>query len=187
MELFSGKLLLLHPVHDKDQLFLPCAYGYATTIRNAQGASLDAVVLFFDHSHPPERGYGYVGASRCKSKAGLYFYGRLRRTDWLPVGDGAVGEALERTSLSQSSPEVSDHESESEGEGLLARLSLAEARAVYGDEVPEEVPDDEEFYGDLAEDLDHDYESDDENCLLHNLDQGCPPEWLCLFEQVEDE
>ncbi len=93
---------------------MPCAYGYATTIRKAQGASLDAVVLFFDYRNPPERGYCYAGASRCKSKAGLYFYGRLRRTEWLPVGDGAIGEALDRTNLPQSSPEGSDHESESE-------------------------------------------------------------------------
>ena len=41
--------------------FLPCAYGYATTIRRAQGASLDYVCLYFDADFPPDRGYGYVG------------------------------------------------------------------------------------------------------------------------------
>ena len=65
--------------------FLPCTYGYATTIRRAQGASLHHVCLYFDAPFPPDRGYGYVGASRCRSAAGLYYFKRLRRTDWLPI------------------------------------------------------------------------------------------------------
>ena len=65
--------------------FLPCTYGYATTIRKAQGASLDYVCLYFDARFPPDRGYGYVGASRCRNAAGLYYFKRLRRTDWLPI------------------------------------------------------------------------------------------------------
>ena len=108
VELTNGKLCLLHPVSDGNKTFLPCAYGYATTIRKAQGASLEAVVLFFDHCYPPERGYGYVGASRAKWKAGLFFYGRLRRTDWLPVGPGAIGEQEERQDSSKSSASGSE-------------------------------------------------------------------------------
>ena len=110
VELASGKLCLLHPVTIGEKTFLPCAYGYATTIRKAQGASLDAVVLFFDHSHPPERGYGYVGASRAKSKGGLFLYGRLRRSDWLPVGPGAIGEQQERGDESKSSASGSEED-----------------------------------------------------------------------------
>ena len=45
--------------------FLPCVYGYATTIRRAQGASLDQGCLYFDQTgckkKHPGRGYGYVG------------------------------------------------------------------------------------------------------------------------------
>ena len=67
VQLFNGRPLLLHPVVEGDQSFLPCAYGYASTIRKAQGASLPAVILYFDHCYPPDRGYGYVGASRAKS------------------------------------------------------------------------------------------------------------------------
>ena len=76
VELFSGTYVLLHPVTDGELTLLPCAYGYATTIRKAQGASLDAVVLYFDHCYPPERGYGYVGASRARSKAGPLHQGK---------------------------------------------------------------------------------------------------------------
>ena len=77
VKLLSGKFCLLHPVSDGARSFLPCSYGYATTIRKSQGASLPGLVLYFDHCYPPERGYGYVGASRGKTKAGLFHYGRI--------------------------------------------------------------------------------------------------------------
>ena len=82
--------------------FLPCTYGYATTIRRAQGASLDYVCLWFDGKFPPDRGYGYVGASRCRDSAGLYCFNRLRRTDWLPIGGGGDDEQAERGSASDA-------------------------------------------------------------------------------------
>ena len=34
----SGNLVLVHPVEEKGQRFLPLTYGYATTVRRAQGA-----------------------------------------------------------------------------------------------------------------------------------------------------
>ena len=37
----SGNLVLVHPMQENGFRFLPCCYGYATTIRRAQGASLD--------------------------------------------------------------------------------------------------------------------------------------------------
>ena len=81
---------------------LPCADGYATTVRRAQGASLDYVCLYFDHYKAPDRGYGYVGANRCRSAAGLYYFGSLRRTDWLPVGGGDSDEENSRGSASDA-------------------------------------------------------------------------------------
>ena len=33
------------------------------------------------------RGYAYVGCSRFKKRAGFFLYGRLRVSDFLPVGD----------------------------------------------------------------------------------------------------
>ena len=70
-------MILVHPVSagrgDTLHTFLPCTYGYATTIRRAQGASLDYVCLYADAKFPPDRGYGYVGASRCRNAAGLLF------------------------------------------------------------------------------------------------------------------
>ncbi|CAK0886600.1 unnamed protein product, partial [Prorocentrum cordatum] len=74
------------------QWFLPCCYGYATTIWKAQGASIDSGVLWFNNKRfAAVRGYAYVGVSRFRSKAGLFLFGKLRRSDFPPV-DGQGGE-----------------------------------------------------------------------------------------------
>ena len=52
--------------------------------------------------HHAGRGYGYVGASRFRERAGVYLYGKLRRTDFLPVGEEKEDEVLERGYLSVS-------------------------------------------------------------------------------------
>ena len=41
--------------------------------------------LYFDHSYPPEPGYGYVAASCFRTAADLFLFGPIRRTDWRPV------------------------------------------------------------------------------------------------------
>ena len=60
VRLTSGSMVVVHPHSNWRPVYLPCAYGYATTIRRAQGSSLDQQCLFFDHSHPP------VGATKRK-------------------------------------------------------------------------------------------------------------------------
>ena len=72
----------------------------------ARRHSLTNGCIFFDHAYPPERGYGYVAVSRFKTQAGVFHYGRLRRTDWLPIGDGAAAEQLQRSADS----DISDDE-----------------------------------------------------------------------------
>ena len=119
--LSTGGMVLVHPIRVGRHMFLPCCYGYATTIRRAQGSSLHLGALWFDHSFPPERGYGYVGASRFRSRRGLYFYGRIRRSDWIPVGPTQPGWALRRGCQSRSSEEDNESgrssESDSDGRG----------------------------------------------------------------------
>ena len=61
--------------------------GYATTISRAQGADLVHGCMYMDNKwHPVVRGYGYVAVSRFKSRQGVYLFGKLRRSDFLPVG-----------------------------------------------------------------------------------------------------
>ena len=91
----SGNYVLIHAMREDGAVFLPCCYGYATTIRRAQGTSLQMGALYFNQrKFPAGRGYGYVGISRFRSRLGCYLYGKLRRTDFLPVGEDQEYEAL---------------------------------------------------------------------------------------------
>ena len=49
-------LILVHPITVKGYKFIPACYAYATTMRRAQGATLEAACLYFDRSRP-DRGY----------------------------------------------------------------------------------------------------------------------------------
>ena len=61
----SGNMVLIHPMEEGGRKFLPCCYGYATTIRRAQGASLDNGCVYFDQKkHYAGRDYAYVAISR---------------------------------------------------------------------------------------------------------------------------
>ena len=55
-----------------------------------------------------------VGASRFKTADGLYHYGRIRRSDWLPVGEDVEGEQLDRGVESSMPDEDSEAEAEEE-------------------------------------------------------------------------
>ena len=44
----TGNLVLVYAMEEDGNLFLPCCYGYATTIRRAQGASLAQGCLWFN-------------------------------------------------------------------------------------------------------------------------------------------
>ena len=43
-----GNLVLVYPMEEDGATFLPCCYGYATTIWRAQGASLDMGCIWFN-------------------------------------------------------------------------------------------------------------------------------------------
>ena len=94
---------------------------YATTVRRAQGASLDIGCVYFDQkNHHAGRGYGYVAVSRFKTRAGVHVYGKLRRTDFLPVGDEQDDEVLER---GWSSANTSEDEDKEHAKGIAARYA----------------------------------------------------------------
>ena len=100
----TGNMVLVHPMEERGERFLPCCYGYATTIRRAQGADLEHGCIYFDQlKRPAARGYGYVAASRFKTRSGCYLYGKLRTSDFLPVGPDLASEHLESGYESESS------------------------------------------------------------------------------------
>ena len=112
----------------QDGAMLPCSYGYSTTIRRAQGQTLDMGCLFFDHSYPADRGYGYVGASRFKCKEDLYIYGKLRRTDWLPtaIRESDVTHRSIESQSDGSDDERTDYESDEDMDGNPAYATDSE-------------------------------------------------------------
>ena len=57
-------------------------------IRRAQGSDLDHGALYMDQrKRAASQGYGYVGGSRFRTKAGLFLYGRLHASDFFLVGE----------------------------------------------------------------------------------------------------
>jgi hypothetical protein len=135
----TGNMVLVHPIEEEGSRFLPCCYGYATTIRRAQGANLYHGCLFFDQlKRVAARGYGYVAVSRFHSRAGCYVYGKLRVSDFLPVGPEREDEVLERGYLSVSSDDE-------EGEGL---------EHAFADQSDEEYEAGADDYGRVTADFD---------------------------------
>ena len=89
----AGLRLLVHPITYNKDTYIPFSYGYALTIRRSQGSGLDQGALWFDHCFPADPGYAYVGASRFKRACDIMLMGKVRVTDWIPVG--AVEESAQ--------------------------------------------------------------------------------------------
>ena len=88
---------------------MPCCYGYATAIRHAQGASLVMGCICVDqHRHAAGKGYGYAAVSPFRTRHWNFLYGKLRMTDFLPVGDEKEDEVLARGHCSGSTSSGSD-------------------------------------------------------------------------------
>ncbi|CAE7593597.1 pif1 [Symbiodinium sp. CCMP2592] len=77
--------ILVHPITLRGRKYLPVSYGWATTIRRAQGATLNKIALWFDR-RVADKGYAYVGLSRARKATDVYLIGKVRRTDWRAVG-----------------------------------------------------------------------------------------------------
>ena len=168
--LSTGGMVLVHPIRVGQQVFLPCCYGYATTIRRAQGSSLHLGALWFDHCFPPERGYGYVGASRFRSRDGLFLYGRVRRSDWTPVGPQKDHWALRRGGESMSSDSDSDGRSvsdSSDSDRMDYESDDSDDAGFYGEESDSDVSGAGDYWDDAhwcADDVYDGYASEDSEC-----------------------
>ena len=110
----AGVHILVHPITMDNCMFVPFTYGYAMTIRRSQGSTLDLVGLWFDHTYPADRGYAYVGSSRVRRAIDLYLMGKIKRTDWLPVGGDEAQEQTRRDLDSQTTCADSNANSQDE-------------------------------------------------------------------------
>ncbi|CAE8643932.1 unnamed protein product, partial [Polarella glacialis] len=113
----TGVRILAHPAsYDNSGSFMPYTYGYAMTIRRSQGSTMEMVGLWFDHCFPADRGYAYVGSSRVRKAEDLYLVGKVKRSDWLPVGEDSRGQEQDRREAdSQTTQSDSDFGSEDQG------------------------------------------------------------------------
>ena len=94
-----GIMLMVHPVAQDGQIFMPCSYAYAMTIRRAQGSTLGLVALYFDQSkYPADKAYAYVGASRVRYAEDLFYFGKVRTSDWTPCGVERIQRSFESES-----------------------------------------------------------------------------------------
>ena len=91
--------ILVHPITLRGRKYLPVSYGWATTIRRAQGATLNKIALWFDR-RVADKGYAYVGLSRARKATDVYLIGKIRRTDWRAVGTN--NEQLQPSHLSDT-------------------------------------------------------------------------------------
>lgn len=99
----SGNYILVHPMTEEGAVFLPCCYGYSTTVRRAQGLSLKLGCIYMDQKkRAAGRGYAYVAVSRFQTRCGCHLYGKVRRSDFLPVGEEKEDEVLTRGIESES-------------------------------------------------------------------------------------
>ena len=98
------------------------------TTRKAQGATLDGAVLYMDMMfRPASQGYAYVGASRVKHHSQLFYYGAVRRSDWIPVGEPMLGWQLARSEESNyDSGHSSDASSGTDADPLEAVMARYE-------------------------------------------------------------
>ena len=96
------------------------------TTRKAQGATLNGAVLYMDMMfRPASQGYAYVGASRVKHHSQLFYYGAVRRSDWIPVGEPMLGWQLTRSD-NYDSGHSSDATSGSDADPLEAVMARYE-------------------------------------------------------------
>ena len=170
--LAHDQLVLVHPVFREGHTFLPCAYGYATTIRRAQGMTVPRVVLWFDHKYAPDRGYAYTGASRVTTADELYHFGKIDETDWQAVNEGPESlPLLQRPADTEEDEEAmldeveNANEGEYDGEGAGITFDNEEADlgppmamladfAALTEEMPERTRDEAERQGTADEEAD---------------------------------
>ena len=82
-------------------------------------------VYFDQHRHAAQRGYGYVAVSRFRTQARCHLYGKLRATDFLPVGPEQEDEQLYRDVESETDSE-SDYRDSNASDGGVSWIQHSE-------------------------------------------------------------
>ena len=70
------------------------------------------------HRHAAHRGYGHIAVLKFRTQAGCHLYGKLRATDFVPVGPEQEDEQLYRGIESESVSEIDDRTSNDSDGGI---------------------------------------------------------------------
>jgi len=139
----------VYPVSFGGDVFLPCVYGYGCTVRRTQGLTLHHGALYLDgRIYPRPRGHAYVAVSRFRRALGVYHYGPLRRSDWLPTAQ-LEDEQTRPSELSPVDWEATS-ESGSDDDGYGACHRSARRRASLGSSSSDDAEAVEHYRRDLG-------------------------------------
>ena len=98
------------------------------------------------NKHVPERGIGYVAASRFRTSEHLYYFKGIRTTDWLPVGyqpDEVLYRSVESDFEDDEYHHSKQEEENSDSDDDCARLTREEYDLVKSDLGDDSDSDDE--------------------------------------------
>ena len=90
--------------------------------------------------------------SRFRSKLGVYLFGKVRRTDWLPVRETA--KSMEQDQVDRSEESMSDYDSEDEDANVMPRDYEGDDHSISGESTDPSEPED-------AAAMDADYAADE--------------------------
>ena len=79
---------------------------------------MDQGIYFEQKKYPAGRGDAHVAINRLRTRAGCHLNGKLRRSDFLPVGEEQVDEQLERGYYSLNSSDSEYDGAENYGHGM---------------------------------------------------------------------
>jgi hypothetical protein len=104
----------------------------------------------------------YPGASRFRSREGLFLFGKVRRSDWIPVGKTKANWELRRSAASMSSESAHDsgHDSESDDPnmGFDTSSSRSDSEEYHSDSDYEAAFGEDNYWDDVeGDDSDHEY------------------------------
>lgn len=134
-------------------------------------------MLYFDGFYPADRGQAYVGASKVRSAAGLFYFGRVRRSDWLPVG--GPGEPMEHTRRTNESMDShSDEENDVDEASSMSEPDDDDSEGMYLSDSGDESEDFNPFLQPMGP---MDGESEDARAAAAALSAACFwPKYTCF-------
>ena len=96
----------------------------------SKGSTMTLGCVYFNQKHcATDRGYGYVAVSRVRKRSGVFLFGKLRRSDFLPVEEETADEVSRR-----GEDRISDNDSDLDSEVVAGMEAIGDENMVGEDE-----------------------------------------------------